>query len=628
MANIIPIDNQPFTTAGEGMSSMTQQNKLYLRSPGIQQLLIALLPVCVIWLFVSIIMPKVSLAFVMAVTLVCAFPVAGVAAYLLVVRKTRQSQTFKQGGWLAKVLGLRFWAVFLIFLVSIFTSFFMLIQLAGLRIFDWAFIILTAPVFITIYRRTNSIMRKESVEWLVPARALKLTTYLTPVIMLLLYGLGLKYFGGIPVYASLDEARVSQLLPLVASNSAFLRESAEWSILLAGYRDYVFGQLSVASQLNSLLLCFLGYGLVFTNICAILGFIFLPSPEYRRIFLPLVADSNLPRVSPLTVSLYVAVLVMFILMAYLPGVAWLEQQALIPQADGSGTVVSNVRQATQNKFDRLVIAVEGTFYDEQILGEIDNLRRATIRASEEAKKALTAEYNGIFDRYERNIDSYLDWYYSLSGEYTRLAKLVLGDIETYMIEKFTENISKGVDTNGLSRVLDRYKGDVDEFNARIQELQERYKVREDIAQVKVVRTMTKSELLSPFKEAPELLNLKTRVGTSIGGGLAAGAAAGVIAGKVAQKATFKIAAKALFKVAAAKGAGIAGTTAAGAAIGSVVPGPGTAVGGAVGLVVGTAGSLMFEKGLLMLEDAVKREEFKAEIKASIEEHRRDVLSQF
>jgi hypothetical protein len=43
---------------------------------------------------------------------------------------------------------------------------------------------------------------------------------------------------------------------------------------------------------------------------------------------------------------------------------------------------------------------------------------------------------------ESNIDGYLDWYYSLSGEYTRLAKLLTGEIEKYMEEELVEKLKQ------------------------------------------------------------------------------------------------------------------------------------------------------------------------------------------
>lgn len=56
---------------------------------------------------------------------------------------------------------------------------------------------------------------------------------------------------------------------------------------------------------------------------------------------------------------------------------------------------------------------------------------------------MEGQVDRAFDRMEQNVDGYLDWYYSLTAEYVRLAKLLTGDIEGYMEQKLSEHIQKG-----------------------------------------------------------------------------------------------------------------------------------------------------------------------------------------
>ena len=119
-------------------------------------------------------------------------------------------------------------------------------------------------------------------------------------------------------------------------------------------------------------------------------------------------------------------------------------------------------------------------------------------------------------------------------------------------------------------------------------------------------------------EVEPILDIKKRFIASTGGGLAAGAIVGTIASKVAAKTGFKTAAKAAAKAAAGKMASAAAGVAAGV-VSSVFTSP---LGGAA---IGTATGVAIDKGLLKLEEIVKRDEYKKEITSSIEENRNQVI---
>lgn len=75
------------------------------------------------------------------------------------------------------------------------------------------------------------------------------------------------------------------------------------------------------------------------------------------------------------------------------------------------------------------------------------------------------------------------------------------------------------------------------------------------------------------------------------------------------------AAKALAK----RGLGMAGSAAAGALLGSVVPGLGTVVGAAVGALSGVTIGIGVDLGLLALEEKLTRSSMKAELQAAVRE---------
>jgi hypothetical protein len=128
-----------------------------------------------------------------------------------------------------------------------------------------------------------------------------------------------------------------------------------------------------------------------------------------------------------------------------------------------------------------------------------------------------------------------------------------------------------------------------------------------------------------LKEASlcDLFSLPTHLDTvafesrAAGGAVAAGVSA-TIAAKVASKGVFNAAAKALSKMAVSKAVAVFGGAAVGATFGSIVPGVGTVIVGALG---GLLAGLAIDGTLLTLEEVISRVEFKNEILAAIQESR-------
>ena len=567
---------------------------------------------------------KLTLLELLLVGLILALPVAAVNCYFLVIRRSWLAMTFKSGGLVATILGWQFLLRLIIFLVSLAFSLGLLMTLSTLNDFEWLFLGLMVPVFLVIHRASRAFMRSESAPWLVEARSCAWAAWLTPVIMVPAYGIGLEFFGEIPLYATLEAARAAQNSPLLASSSVFLRECGEWFILLFGYRDFLLGHVDAFfSHSAGLLFCVLSFGAVFFNVSSLMAFIFLPPREYRRLFGPLSVEPIPPKVSALSVGLHSAFLAIFLLALYLPGAGELERWAMARGA----TVSADIRQTAQVHVDQAVKAViiGGRKYRAEILNELEALQRLVLPSGEEAREALRDEINRIFDGYLDNVDSYLDWYYSLAGEYARLKELLVGQIEKYMLDTLTEKIGMGVDLGGLVQIAERYQAGFKAYKQRLRELLAKHELGDE-RPLEVLRVMSLDEIIAPLTINAEMFSIGSRLGVGTGVGLGAG----VAAAKIAQKTTFKLAAKALLKMATAKGAaagvGALGGTAAGAALGSVIPGPGTVIGAGVGLAVGVIASLTVEKGLLSLEEIFKREDFKKEITEAINESRKEALA--
>ena len=221
----------------------------------------------------------------------------------------------------------------------------------------------------------------------------------------------------------------------------------------------------------------------------------------------------------------------------------------------------------------------------------------------------------MYDEMVINTDKYLDWYYSLSAEYNRLFKLITGSIEEYMADKLKEKL---MDNLTQSVNIDVAEKNIEQLKNKIDKILEDNKITKKNALFDITTEINVEDIYSLVEIEP-ILDVQKRFIVSTGGGLAAGAIVGTIASKVAAKTGFKTAAKAAAKAAAGKAVSAAAGVAAGV-VSSIFTSP---VGGAA---IGTATGVAIDKGLLKLEEIIKRDEYKKEIISSIEESRQSMIN--
>ena len=236
-----------------------------------------------------------------------------------------------------------------------------------------------------------------------------------------------------------------------------------------------------------------------------------------------------------------------------------------------------------------------------------------------------------FDRLESNVDNYLDWYYSLGGEYARIGHLMVGNLDNYMIEKLDSSLNKGKVFKGFelefNKVLEENKVVMSEYKLLTEEILNKNKINSIDGREQISQELTLDEVLSLPKHT-DITEMKHRLGVgAVVGGIGTVVITKVI-GKVAGKGAFKLAVKGLTKLVVSKAAGsVGGATAGaatGAAIGAILPGFGTAIGAVVGGVIGgVAIGLTVDKALIEFESLINREEFKRAILSSIDDARKE-----
>jgi hypothetical protein len=395
--------------------------------------------------------------------------------------------------------------------------------------------------------------------------------------------------------------------------SAALRLAGQYVMLGQGLQDY--GMAFSRSPLLWRAVAALDLWLLLYLVCAVYGLLLLPAREWRRLVVPLTDAAEAPPPRPAQLALFSGVLAFVVLFLVTPLLAWTELWV-------------REQPVVRHSADLVVLHLErigDAWYRPGTAASLQTARREALALGSGAVAALDAQLDTAFAAMEGRVDDYLDWYYSLGGEYARLGYLLSGNLESYMEERLRLTLQQGDVFAPVQRTLDAALAAQavarQRYLARARDILATGRVDPAGYPVTPLLTLDLDTLLQPPVHQ-DLLRFENRLlvsgGSSAVAGVMSAALAAKLSSRMAAKAGFKLAAKSLGKLATGKLAGStmgAGAGAAtGATVGSVVPGVGTAVGAVVGgLIGGIATGLVIDKALIEFEEAVGRDAFKEEL---------------
>lgn len=570
--------------------------------------------------------PDQQLWFAVFATLLFGLPLYLAATYAVTVRKIHYANQFRNLGILHWFLTRRLLAYISWLLWSITFAYLLLLYLGTAKTLEWIAFAMTVPVFAIFHAIFTPITIQEYKPYMAAHKTLVWTRWMTALVMAIFYVFLVKFIGGKHQYTSLSQAiKMSEKVD-GASNSILVLETTRILGILEGFKNYVLSNLHSLNDALYLLLIFFGSLMLFYHVALALSSFMLSITEYRRVLGPIQDSDQPPRIPPRSLAMTSALVTFFVLFIFVPTTVYLDGWL-----HASPKVVEHLRKSQHLAIDTVEM-VENEYYKP---GTIAQTTQAYLDIASELDASINElmEASDIgFQRMAANVDGYLDWYYSLTGEYARIAALATGVLEKQMVEKLESYLMK---ENAFGPI----QKSIDDALKKNQQLRTKYleSVDQILAENRIQPTTAQVEIsqqspLDALKQPPShsvIVNLENRLLLSGGAG-AAGAVTGAIAGKVTAKVVgkgaIKLGAQALIKVTAGKAVSVLGGAAAGAAsgaaIGSVIPGAGTAIGAAVGGVIGgiTVG-VTVEKLLLMLEESFSREEFKRQILEAIEEAR-------
>ena len=599
----------------------------------------------------------------------CSVLLAAGITYHAVVEKTINQAALHAGGMLGRINGGRTFRLIAAFIVSAVGVAGLLVASVGSDAWQWGLAVAAVPLFLLVNMLVDKVVGKEAALLFRASLDVRASACITGV---LLFAASFALFAAQPTpeATSATEAFLSAENPFASSPSAIMAEAGlavSYADALSTYGLSKLGELNVFGRYcaQTLLLVSSIFGLA-----GLLGTCALDLRELKRVFLPLekigtgqesVARASHGAGAPQPIFLKAPIVVAVAAPLILVGAFVASDSALaqMKAADELTPAENLVREA----FGTTAYVLDGKYYDQQQVQTLMEETTVTSAAlSEDARNDLIPRVNAVFDARVANVDSYLDWYYSLGADYERLGNLITGTIESFVADQLTSSLEAGVDDSEYLSTLQSY---VNQAAALKAEYEEGLANSELIGIPEWLLTSTEAItadfLAGPIEPTQRLLDAGERFGISAtvggAGGIAAGVAtskavggaaekaatksaekaAGKQATKTAEKAAAKsigskivekAASKAFFKAIVSRIGSMIGSRGVGAAVGGaagtlVGPGVGTAVGIAAGAAIGVG----VDYGLLMLDEAQNRESYKAEIIESIEEERAEVLAQ-
>ena len=574
--------------------------------------------------------------------------------YHTVIRKAHRQYLLESGGKLSAINGGRFFSLVTSFLVSAVLIAGLVFELPKWGIAEWSIVVIAVPLYAAVFSAVNKLAARELKPVFQTSKAVMWSCVIVGALLCLAYLL-ICAIEPAAHYASATDAFLGADQPFLRSPSALLSETGKLVALVDGLCAYGMSKAAEISIGGFLIWKVVLSASAFFGVSNLLGTCALELDELKLVFQPLDAvratqaaqddwGIQQPRELQAAQELQMALEVP----APQKALAIQESQALqtlrrstreplvkrfvvfacvLPVVLAAGFLVADweVSQEAQTEeytvFEAIVrdhaglaaYVLDGKYYEQQEAQElIEQAHKASLKLAQEREEVLVPLINEAFDQRIQNVDSYLDWYYSLPADYERLIQYFTGTVEASMCEQLEARINENIDESALDEKLEYYLNQSEELKANLLKELEQYEI-EYVPQWLVVPAESSGGISLDEQLAPtqSFLNASQRMGLSVG--------AGVVAGIVAKKAAERILAKPFFNKI------VAGLLEKLAARGLLAEG-GTAIAPGFGTVIGLGVGFLSDFLFLKADEAMNRESYKEDITSALEESREEMLA--
>ena len=594
-------------------------------------------------------------------------------SYHSIIKKTHNQFALKARGRMAKINGGRTFRIIISFVISAACTLSLLIEAPTLSILAWVFIAIAALGFPLLYKAVSHFAKKEFEAWKQTSFSILASTLILWLLLCIAFAC-VSYFSPSEHYENAAQAFVLAFNPFQDSTCVLLSEAGTLFSLTEAMSAYFTSKASSAPfalyLVWRIVLCASSYYAIATLIgsCAIplseLKKIFLPLEEVKKslvsarlsapvsasIQTPVQASTSAPTSTQVPTSTSAHTSASAPTSAHTSASAptppstpskhlikrrYVAVYALLPillfasffladyevSAASQGKEVNDAQNLVKECASVAAYCIDGSYYSKEGVDAL--LREATAKSDAlkaQAKNDLVPLINSAYDQRVSNVDSYLDWYYSLTADYERLAQTFTGTIEEGMKDKLAEKLEENVDTTKLTNALESMSEQAqaieDEFNESLQQ----YKLDNVDTWLITQQTIDESALDVAKEPSQKLLDFKERFVISGASGAAGGLIAGKIVSRSLEKGVLGKMTTRLVNALSVRGL----TSAAGGVAGSAALGVGTVIGIAAGTVIGFA----TDYAILKADEAINRETYKQELVEVIEQERSETLAFF
>lgn len=253
----------------------------------------------------------------------------------------------------------------------------------------------------------------------------------------------------------------------------------------------------------------------------------------------------------------------------------------------------------------------------------DTVEQTRLASHRAADQRIDAALDAAFGRAERGVDAYLAWYFSLFGDYSRLAAVMVGDLDQVMAQNLSRHVFGA--SGGEQAFEDIMAEETSEIRSAV--VQQMLGVAPELAQG-VRRAVDQGGCPVPSLNLAALADLGTdrvhaavstvaavTVGT-VTAKMVAQKAVAAAAGKAAASGSLKLAAKMAAKALAKPGAALAAGTAAAAVCAPT--GPAALL---CGVAAGVITWIGVDKAAIEMEAYLKRDDMRADLMAVLHQQR-------
>lgn len=553
-------------------------------------------------------MPPVAIAVIWA--LLSAIASIGLA-YLVVIKRTHDQFKYRKGGWRARLNEGRLLPLTASFIGAALLMAGLFFEMVGWGPSEWGLIVASVPIFFLV---SLGMRRAVNRGWepLFQASSTALHSSLIVGILLLLgYVLLLAFEPTVPPISATD-AFLSAPHPFKDSPVALLTEADKANALIDGMTTYGLSAAAGSSPWWYYLLSAVIAASSFLGFANLLGMCSLELSELKRVFLPLESAKH-PHDSTHIVNRFVAIACALPIALAIGFVAANNATSKAAESDEYTCAERFVR----NQAGLAAAFIDGQYYDPEAVKELMEQSNASYEdLTSKTKDALISIVEDSCDKQIANVDGYLDWYYSLTADYNRLAQFFTGTIEEGMQEQIEARINEGIDGTAFDEICQNYEGQVASIKSELLGKLEEAKI-DGVPEWLVVgeNVIEMDTLFAPPEPTQKLLDFSDRMLASAGVGAVGGIVVSKVTANVLNKPFFKKITTQLAEALARKGLISSATSITGTLI---APGIGTI--GGIGL--GVLSDYLFVKA----DEAMNRDEYEQEIIAAIEESRADMIA--